>query len=76
VDVGENPETVVKYVRGEKYTFPVLLDENEQVKTQYRLVVFPSLVVIDRRGRIRSVIGGAVTEDRVRAALKLAESAN
>jgi len=76
VDVGENAGPVAKYVRGEKYTFPVLLDEDEQVKTQYRLVVFPSLVVIDKQGRIRSVIGGAVTEDRVRAALKSAESAN
>jgi len=76
VDVGENSETVAKYVRGEKFTFPVLLDENEPVKSQYRLIVFPSLVVIDKRGRIRDFIGGALTENKLRAALMSARSAN
>jgi thiol-disulfide isomerase/thioredoxin len=76
VDVGENTETVGKYVRGEKYTFPVLLDEDEEVKWQYRLIVFPSLVVIDKRGRVKAFIGGALTEPELRAALKRAGSAN
>jgi cytochrome c-type biogenesis protein len=76
VDVGENAEAVARYVRGEEFTFPVLLDENVQVKSQYRLIVFPSLVVIDKRGRIRDFIGGALTEKQLRAALKSAGSAN
>jgi thiol-disulfide isomerase/thioredoxin len=76
VDVGENAETVGKYVRGEKYTFPVLLDQDEEVKWQYGLMVFPSLVVIDKRGRVTDFIGGALTEPELRAALKRAGSAN
>ena len=42
VDVGENAETVGKYVRHEQYTFPVRLDEEHEVEWQYRLNVFPS----------------------------------
>jgi thiol-disulfide isomerase/thioredoxin len=76
VDVGENIETVGKYVRGEKYTFPVLLDEDEEMQWQYRLVAFPSLVVIDKQGRVTDLIGGALNEEQLRVALKRARSAN
>ena len=44
MDVGENAETVGKYVRGQQYTFPVLLDEEHEAEWQYRLSVFPTLV--------------------------------
>jgi thiol-disulfide isomerase/thioredoxin len=76
VDVGEKAETVGKYVRHEQYTFPVLLDEEHEVEWQYRLSLFPSLVVIDKQGRVTDFIAGAQSEVDLRAALERARSGN
>ena len=76
MDVGENAETVGKYVRGQQYTFPVLLDEEHEAEWQYRLSVFPTLVVIDKQGRVTDFIAGARNEDELRAALEHARLEN
>jgi thiol-disulfide isomerase/thioredoxin len=69
VDVGEDAQTAGKYVDGEGYTFPVLLDERHEAEWLYRLNAFPALVVIDKKGRVVDFMVGARKEEELRAAL-------
>lgn len=64
-------------MRDGKYTFPVLLDEDEEVKLRYRLMVFPSPVVIDKRGRVTDLIGRSLNKgyaQRLRVQARQTES--
>jgi cytochrome c biogenesis protein CcmG, thiol:disulfide interchange protein DsbE len=43
---------VKPYIKGRKYTFPVLLDPNSEVARMYYAQALPTTVVIDRKGFI------------------------
>ncbi len=74
VDLMEDKDTVSRFVKDNKYTFPVLLDTNGTVggSTTYGVSAIPTNYVIDRTGRIvgRAIgIGGPTWTSAERTAL-------
>ena len=52
VDVNEGEDIVAEYIDKEKYTFPVLFSEGTDVLERYSVNAYPTLVAIDKSGRI------------------------
>lgn len=69
VDVGENEEIVARYIDKEKFTFPVLLAEHGEMPNKYNVSAYPTLVVIDKNGRIAETLVGGRSEPELRAAI-------
>ncbi|MBN2352576.1 MAG: TlpA family protein disulfide reductase [Spirochaetales bacterium] len=59
VDVRDTPETVRDFIKKNKYTFPVLLDETLSVTGMYGVGSFPTTFVVDREGYLRAMATGA-----------------
>ena len=58
VDLGEDSGTVQQFIRDRSYTFPVLLDMDNKVGSLYGIRSIPSTFIIDREGKIISMIVG------------------
>ncbi len=52
VFIGEDTDTVKRFNRELKLSFPLLADEDGRVASLYRVVRHPHTVIIDRRGLI------------------------
>lgn len=59
-----------EFVQKYNYTFPVLLDEQEEVYRKFNGIVFPTNVLIDRNGVIQDVILGVLSPEELEAKLK------
>jgi len=66
----ESSGIVKKYLSGNKFTLPVLVDEHKSVGRMYGAHAIPTLVVIDREGIIRVHKVGGQSANELRAALK------
>jgi len=66
VDLGEDPATVQQFIRQNSYTFPVLLDKDNKVNPLYGIRSIPTTYIIDREGKIISVIVGSIRWDNPR----------
>ena len=66
VDVDEPKETVQRFVREHKYTLPVLLTEGTSTPKDYGIDAYPTLVAVDKSGRIADVIIGGRPEPELR----------
>jgi TonB family protein len=75
INVGEDVDTVRKFVSGNHISFPILLGGNERVVQDYHVDAYPTVVVIDKDGTVRSRhTGYGPGEDlRLRAALQEAQ---
>ena len=61
VNMGESKDTVATFIKDNKYTFPVLLDETTAaVGRPYRISGIPATFFIDRQGKIASIQVGAM----------------
>jgi thiol-disulfide isomerase/thioredoxin len=63
IDVGENREDVLKFTNMMKTTFPVLLDRDGSVFNEWKVYVYPTNFLIDKKGRIRYGSPGAINWD-------------
>ena len=54
----EPPERVLKFLKENPVNYPVLLDLEGTVASQYKISVYPTLVFVDRAGRIEEVSHG------------------
>lgn len=63
-------EQVEQFVKEYGYTFPVLLDEDEEIYRKFGGVAFPTNVLIDKDGIIRDVIVGTLAPDELEAKIK------
>jgi thiol-disulfide isomerase/thioredoxin len=67
---------VEAYIKENRYTFPVALDENGMMAQAFRVQAFPTTFVIGRDGKVRNMFVGATPEalkaldEAVTAALK------
>ena len=57
INEGESAETVRTWVKG-RFTAPILLDEEGRVAALYSVSGLPTLIIVDRDGRIRYVRSG------------------
>ena len=76
IDVNEGEDIVAEYIDKEKYTFPVLFSEGSDVLERYSVNAYPTLVAIDKSGRIADyAIGrGPESENRIRQAIDRARA--
>ena len=63
VNLGEPTALVRAFIAEEGFTFPILLDETSSLATQYAPSSLPTTYIIDREGRIASVLVGAHPEE-------------
>ena len=69
VDVGEGQDTVESYIKKEKFTFPVLMTDSGEMPNKYNVSAYPTLVVVDKAGRIADYIVGGRPEEQLRSAI-------
>lgn len=55
-DYGDAPEDLAPFVKELEMSYPVLLDDG--LADEYEILVYPTTVVIDRKGRIRMRVEG------------------
>ncbi len=63
------------FIRRFAWTFPNMRDSNGKVGNEYRITGLPTSFVVDRNGRIRTVLRGPQTEASFSSALRAAEAA-
>jgi len=54
VDIGEDRETVEKFLRAQKIDYPIVLGAQSRVQQDYAANALPSVVILDKNGVIRS----------------------
>lgn len=59
VNLGEDRDTVKAFADKNHYTFPILLDLDQNVARQYRIQGIPTTIIIDAKGKIVDRIVGA-----------------
>jgi peroxiredoxin/outer membrane lipoprotein-sorting protein len=74
IDQGETKSAVQEFLKAEKLTLPVLLDENSKVGELYKVSGIPQTVVVGKDGIIKKVIigYGPGGEDELRKAVESA----
>lgn len=65
----KSTETVKDFVNELGMAFPILLDKNFQVESDYHLQVYPTSYMIDSSGKIQFVAQGAINYDVMKRAL-------
>ncbi|MNM85345.1 Thiol-disulfide oxidoreductase ResA [compost metagenome] len=63
-------ENAKQFVKEYNYTFPVLLDEKEEVYRMFNGIAFPTNVLIDENGVIEEVIVGILPPEQLEAKVK------
>jgi thiol-disulfide isomerase/thioredoxin/tetratricopeptide (TPR) repeat protein len=76
VDADESEDIVAEYIDKEKYTFPVLLSQGTDMVKRYSVNAFPTLIAVDKSGRVADIaIGsGHESESRIRQAIERARA--
>ena len=70
IAVKQNRAPVEKFIKENKYSFPVLLDEDGSVARKYRVSAIPTNIIIDKSGAIVFREGGAKRWDS-KASIKM-----
>jgi peroxiredoxin/nitrite reductase/ring-hydroxylating ferredoxin subunit len=66
----EDRETIRDYIKENGYSFPTLVDEEQEASKLYQVRAIPTTVVIDREGNISSYEIGLSSETKLRAMLE------
>lgn len=66
-------EDVNTYLDKNKFTFPVLYDQDGSVATQYRVRAFPTTYILNKEGIIVQRIEGALSDERMKAQIEAAK---
>lgn len=70
VNLGEDEERVRQFVAKESFPFPVLLDPDETLTAKLGIYALPTLLVIDREGKIAYLEPAIIDEERLRKVLE------
>lgn len=63
VNYAENADTIKAFLKQVKVDYPVLLDRNGKVATQWNVIAYPSTFVIGSDGKIRYGVNAAIDWD-------------
>ncbi|MFN8527231.1 MAG: TlpA disulfide reductase family protein [Anaerolineae bacterium] len=69
INTGETPRIIEPWVRDGGYTFPILLDPDNQIARRYALRGQPTTVILAPGGSILTIIFGATTRAALESAL-------
>jgi peroxiredoxin len=72
VDVGESAAQVEGFIASRPFPYPVLLDPDSEVADSLGVYSLPTLMVIDRQGRVSHFAEGIHREDELRRILAAA----
>jgi peroxiredoxin len=72
VDVGESQDQVEEFIATRPFPYPVLLDPASEVADSLGVYSLPTLMVIDRQGRVAHFAEGIHDADELRAILEQA----
>jgi cytochrome c biogenesis protein CcmG/thiol:disulfide interchange protein DsbE len=75
IATGEPPEIVRDYLAKSPYPYPSLLDPEEKLSTALEVLGLPTLVVVDREGRVAWRQTGLTDEETILDALSAAGAA-
>jgi len=59
VNIGETPSTVRDFIQAGNFSFPVLLDTDQDVALEYNIRGIPTTFFIDKKGIIQVIKVGA-----------------
>ena len=59
INIGEAPSTVKDFIQSGNYSFPVLLDTNQEIALEYNIRAIPTTFLIDKDGIIQEIKVGA-----------------
>lgn len=66
----EKKETVTPFLQKAGYTFPAYLDTDQAATKAYQVAAIPTVVIIDREGKLAAYMVGLQTPDKIRGELK------
>jgi thiol-disulfide isomerase/thioredoxin len=69
VDVGEDEATVQQFVAENPFSYPVLVDPQDTLSYQLGIIGLPTLMVVDRQGRVVYFDAGVIDGDSLRRIL-------
>jgi hypothetical protein len=76
VDSGEDEATVRRYVDKTPFPYPVLLDPDDTVSIRYPVTGLPTVMIVDRQGRVSYMQTGISPAATLRRELKAAGAGN
>jgi thiol-disulfide isomerase/thioredoxin len=76
VDSGEDEATVRSFVDKTPFPYPVLLDPDDTVSIRYRVTGLPTVMIVDRQGRVSYMQTGISPAATLRRELKAAGAGN
>ena len=71
-NVGEEKDVVKQFLKGKPFPYPVLLDPKQAVATDLGVLALPTLLVIDKKGKISYFQSGIADGDTLRQLIKQA----
>ncbi|OYD08098.1 TlpA family protein disulfide reductase [Paludifilum halophilum] len=66
----DDKEKMKQYVKKEKFTFPILLDESGEVGEKYQAFSIPQTYIVNEKGEVIQKITGAMTEEQLQEIMK------
>jgi cytochrome c biogenesis protein CcmG, thiol:disulfide interchange protein DsbE len=74
-NVGEEPDTVKSFLKNKPFPYPVLLDPKDAVASNLGVFALPTLLVVDRKGKVAYFESGLADGDTLREVIKKAGGA-
>ncbi|WML47660.1 thiol-disulfide oxidoreductase ResA [Neobacillus sp. PS3-34] len=71
VDIKESNLAVTKFAERHKLDFPIMIDKDEQVMTEYGIDPLPATFLIDKNGYVVKYHTGQLTEDMAKDLMEL-----
>ena len=71
-NVGEEPEQVKKFLKDKPFPYPVLLDPSNDISTELGVAALPTLMVVDKKGKVAYFQSGIADGDTLRQIIKKA----
>jgi thiol-disulfide isomerase/thioredoxin len=71
-NVGEEPEMVKKFLKDKPFPYPVLIDPEDNISGDLGIVALPTLMVVDKKGKVTYFQAGIADGDTLRQILKKA----
>jgi len=70
VNIGEDPNKVLNFIKAHGIEWIVVLDRNASVASKYKVTAIPTIVIIDKEGKIRYTHIGLIKADQLKEAIK------
>ena len=71
-DVGETPDEVKKFLKEKPFPYPVLLDSDQETASKLGVFALPTLLVVDKKGKVTYLQSGIADGDTLRQLIKKA----